>query len=713
MTSEHSSANRLRKGGILLVQCCHLPQFFYAASLLRRRLPGVRMDALVKRSAEVDFYLDKMSPFSSILNSDSSTLGDSGHERIVFPCFNRGYGRIKRVAWRLSGDRLELDYEAGLQPLSRLRLARSLIHSLHQPDASFREYFATFPHRPLEKNVLFIESCHSSLVKATEPVWKPVLSERCKLTRVSGEPLHRALRQLRNQHFDSSITFFSGETGFFGLKTLPFLLRVPRSVAVSDRGDFFYCTAGGLLRYLYHRFRVGSPVPGFIRTILFIQTEGVAGSRKALETLVSSRLFPDSEVVVLCRQEDAHELRSVDGVNRVFELRTGAALENWRTFQALRRLNPGMVSAILSGRPVFRKAKLLFLLFCDRPALVFNPGLECYFLRPSTIPRIFSRETFLLEEPAASRIAVVQTEHCSMLRESMARLRGRRLYPEAAITLVCKAEDAPALENLPGVDVVFHFPEGLAGWIRLARQLRKERPEVISLIFSGRRVFSPHKLWVLLIFPFRSKLAFNARLDAYWLGPVSWPRIFRKEPLLIESESRGETLLIQTDSVSTTMEALEYLLSVTAARGARIRLLCRAEDRHRYLSRIPAEDVSTWTPGWSMDNLKLLIGLCRARDAIAATLSGQPIFRLQKLAFFLLPARDRLVFNENSDCFYMARSGFARALRLPSRPASYHGRGRTQLLHQTLKIALWIPRFAYLLGWLTIEKLKRARHLAD
>ena len=415
--------------------------------------------------------------------------------------------------------------------------------------------------------------------------------------------------------------------------------------------------------------------------------------------------------MVVCREEDARDLRAVVGVDRVLALRKGAWLKNWNIFRTLRHLNPEIVSAVLSGRAMFRKAKLLFFFLCDRPALVFNPSMECYFLSLRNLTRIFSREPFILEKQTPSRIVVVQTEHSLMVRESITRLLGSNLFPVARIKLVCKAQDALFLENLQGVEVIFPFPKKLAGWIRLALQLRKERPDLISLIFSGRPVFSLHKLWVLLIFPLRPKLVFNASLDAYWLGLTSLARIFRREPLLIEPERR-ELLLVQTDDTSATIGVLKTLLTSRVLRGSRIRLLCRADDRHHYLSLIPEKDVSTWTPGWSSDNLKRFIQLWRSNhDLVAATLSGKPTFRLQKIVFFILPAQDRLAFNENLDFLYIARSSLGRALRLPSFPVSFHVFGRRQLLRRTGKIVLWIPRFLYLLAWLTIEKLKRARRL--
>ena len=195
------------------------------------------------------------------------------------------------------------------------------------------------------------------------------------------------------------------------------------------------------------------------------------------------------------------------------------------------------------------------------------------------------------------------------------------------------------------------------------------------------------------------------------------PRVFHKEPLLFEdpgAAARNEILLIQTDASDTTLEVLEHLLRGEAVGPGKVRLLCREEDRQHFLPWLEEKDIRTWTPGISLNNLKLMMKLCRLdRDVVTAILSGRPVFRLQKLAFFLLPARYRLVFNENIDCFYLTRSRFSSVLRLPSLPVSFHGSSSRwkYSLRQTARIVLWLPRFAYLLGWLTVEKLRRARRL--
>ena len=53
-------------------------------------------------------------------------------------------------------------------------------------------------------------------------------------------------------------------------------------------------------------------------------------------------------------------------------------------------------------------------------------------------------------------------------------------------------------------------------------------------------------------------------------------------------------------------------------------------------------------------NLKAVLALARSRaDVVSSIFSPQPAFRLQKLLFVLFPARHRLAFNQDLNCYYL------------------------------------------------------------
>ena len=484
---------------LLLVQCCHLPQFFYIAAVLRREFPDTPLEALVIQSDDLDFYLSRENPFSSVLTPSSPSLQETNYSRIFFPLFNRGYRSIKSAARRLSGPFFELDYQGRPRPLKPLRMALSVLRPLHRPDQAFRAYFLGFPHRPLGEKVLFVESCHASLIPATEPVWRPALPHPCELTHLAPQPFLKAFRRLKSRSFDSSVVFFSGEKGYSAIKLLPFLLRVPKILVINESGDFFYATVSGLLRFVYQRVRFGPALPRPTPRLLFIQTEGVASCRAALTNLKSAELFPDSEVFFLCREGDSSIYRRVAGADRVLEFKKGGWLHNWHTFRRLRRTKPDIVSGIFSGRPLFRKAKLLFLLFCDRPALVFNARLDAYWLSLGTFRRVFRREPLLLEEPAIQgEVLLIQTDSTEATLEALEHLQSGKAVGPANVRLLCREEDRQHfLSRLEARDISTWTP-GIS-WANLKQMIKVGRigRDVVAAIFSRLPVFPTSKAGVL------------------------------------------------------------------------------------------------------------------------------------------------------------------------------------------------------------------------
>ena len=79
-----------------LVQCCHLPQFFYLAEKLRQRHPEWNLSALVSDRPHVRSYLELFPSFDHLFFFDKNlpeTL--DAFDQILFPLLNRGYLRIQ------------------------------------------------------------------------------------------------------------------------------------------------------------------------------------------------------------------------------------------------------------------------------------------------------------------------------------------------------------------------------------------------------------------------------------------------------------------------------------------------------------------------------------------------------------------------------------------------------------------------------------------
>ena len=155
-----------------MVQCCHPAQFFYTTEKLQQRHPHWEFQALVTDHPHVRRYFDVFPYFQKIFILGRDDYSDV--DRIIFPLLNRGYWNIKRAAVGGSANSWEVDYEGHLQSLSAWRLYLSVFYVPPAP-SDFGRYLLKFPHPPLGEKILFLESCHPSLVSKTRKQWKGVL----------------------------------------------------------------------------------------------------------------------------------------------------------------------------------------------------------------------------------------------------------------------------------------------------------------------------------------------------------------------------------------------------------------------------------------------------------------------------------------------------------------------------------------------------------
>ena len=88
------------KRRVLLVQCCHLAQFFYIADKLRHHHPEWDLQALFDQPTNVSFYQKRFPYFSRVhcLSNLSSPGPDpTGLDQVVLPLLSRGYWQEGRL----------------------------------------------------------------------------------------------------------------------------------------------------------------------------------------------------------------------------------------------------------------------------------------------------------------------------------------------------------------------------------------------------------------------------------------------------------------------------------------------------------------------------------------------------------------------------------------------------------------------------------------
>ena len=529
---------------VLIVQCCHPAQLFYVAGRLRERHPDWALDVLLLDRPQLHHYIQVFRCFNQVYwfrNRLPKTF--PGYEYILFPLLNRGYRQIKSAARRLPGPAFEVDYEGNLRPLASGRLIRSLLQPLASPSGQFAQYLKEFPHPPLGKRILLVESCHPSLLRLVEKHFRPLISPQADVYRVGEGSGWKAWKEAPAQGYDSAVVFLSGEHGFAVLKILPFLLRIPKILVFNENGHYFYASARSMIRFLYERVLRGSSLPRSCPRILFLQTEVPSYVSKAVPKLKETALFPRSEILLVCREEDRSLFHDLPEVAGILTYSRRSWKRNLQLFKQLKRFEPDLISAVFSGRPIFRKHKLFFFLFPVRRHVAFNAHLDCYPITPLTLFRIFRKEPLLLEESEMAEpsheVLLIQTEGDLETKRAIEALQDPRVVTGARISIFCREDKRAFFQSIHGVERIFSYQPGkpLPNLKTLCRLFRL-RPDVLAAIQSGRPVFRKQKLLFSLL-PARKRLVFNRSLICF--DPEKSGQQ-RSEDLwsLIQSRPKGE-----------------------------------------------------------------------------------------------------------------------------------------------------------------------------
>ena len=657
---------------VLLVQCCHLPQFLHLAKKLRERNPEWILSALVTDRPQVRFYLELFPPFDHLFFFDKKLPEMPGaFDQVLFPLLNRGYLRIKRAARRLPGAAYEIDYQGDRRALSLGTLVRSFAGPLHRPSEEFVRYLEDFPHRPLGEKVLVVETCHRSLADSSEEKWGRLIPDQAEVTRISASIEGRGWRTLRRQSFDSGVVFFSGEKGFAKLKLLPFLLGVPKILVVNENGDYFYATSRSLLRFLWGRVWQGAPLPKPSPRILVIQTESPTYVRRAIEVLRKPEMVPRSRICLLCRKEDADRFRNVSGLESVLTYsrrKVGSNVGLWRDLKGF-----DAVAAIFSGRGVFRKQKLLYFLLPIRHHLAFNARSDCYRLTPRTLSWTLRKDPSVsaAKKQPVSPILFLLADEDSRARKAIEKLQDPKVVSPQPIWVFCREDKRSFYQALPGVvEVRTYAPGRTRENLKTVLALARSRVEVVSSIFSPQPAFRLQKLLFVLL-PARHRLAFNREdLNCYYLKgrhgrsgqPSVWGTLLRvlltrsrRAVSAAKKQPVSPILFLLADEDSRARKAIEKLQDPKVVSPQPIWVFCREDKRSFYQALAGVVEVRTYAPGRTRENLKTVLALARSRvEVVSSIFSPQPAFRLQKLLFVLLPARHRLAFNrEDLNCYYL------------------------------------------------------------
>ena len=125
-------------------------------------------------------------------------------------------------------------------------------------------------------------------------------------------------------------------------------------------------------------------------------------------------------------------------------------------------------------------------------------------------------------------------------------------------------------------------------------------------------------------------------------------------------------LMLQTEHPRLVRAAVEKLRKSDLHPGCKVLLVCRQEDLGSFED-LPDVEFLTYsrTRGDRFSGLWRRMSGFRA-DLVGAVFGGRPVFRLQKLLFFLVPARRRMIFDARAQAYPLSL-GNIRAIRRRSR----------------------------------------------
>jgi hypothetical protein len=509
---------------VLMVQCCSLQQFFFVFEQLRERYPDWSLDALVGGYPEIEYYLDQFPFLERVYRLGSCHKVDSVYDEVVFPLLSRGYYRIKCEAWNVPGRKLSIDYSGKFSRLNRWQLYSSLFFSQDQSSTSFKCFLKDFPYPPIGEKILIVESCHPSLLVETASRLSKQIPETATIFRARSGSLLQNWRRLRAQSLDGAVVYFSSEKGFLGLKLLPFLLRPKKILVFDEYRSQFRVRPRTLARFVFNRLRHGAHYWRRDPRILLLQTEAPEYIAETVQRLRSPDLFPQSQILLACREEDCSRLQKLEGVEQIVSYGKASKLkESFSIWRKTKKFRPDINCAVFTGRPIFRKQKLAYFLLGSRQKLAFNASLDNYWMTFTSWHRVFAKEPLLPELIGETKtdVLVIETAAGSEMLRAIQILQEPHVVPAAGIRVFCRADRRTLFESQAGVDrVVTYSKESLRENLAVIWEILRSRPDVVCAVFSNSRVFRKHKLLFWMV-PAGSRLVFNRHLDCFFVDRFS------------------------------------------------------------------------------------------------------------------------------------------------------------------------------------------------
>ena len=204
--------------------------------------------------------------------------------------------------------------------------------------------------------------------------------ELLSYSRSRGDRFSGLWRRMSGFRADLVCAVFGGRPVFRLQKLLFFLVPGRRRLIFDARAQPYplrLCNIPAIRR----RSRYREVFPDAEATILYLPTESDSIALEVLERLQDRKIIGPGRILVFCSEAKKDLFESRPEVSEVVAYGFGQKLRKLRIVLRLARMRVDVVVAILSGRPIFRAHKRLFLLLPARARLVFNEHGDCHYVK--------------------------------------------------------------------------------------------------------------------------------------------------------------------------------------------------------------------------------------------------------------------------------------------------------------------------------------------
>lgn len=351
--------------------------------------------------------------------------------------------------------------------------------------------------------------------------------------RNDARSLRRMFFELRRQRYPLVVLHLSGKPGYAKVKWLALLLRTKALWIVNEYLNYSHgSSAPFLARFALRRLRYGidkqvDPRRLGRQKVLMIQSDEEAATLEAIRRLKrGTAAGPNPLVDVLCRADKRasfSESPDVDGVLTYPVERTRTTLT--RLLKHLRQQRYDVAAALFTGKPTFRKLKILTWAVGAPQHLLFNEHLDCFYSSPSRLLRLALRRLLRgvdivgASMPAHQKVLVVQTAEEGFTRQVIGRVLDGSLFYKPTVHLFCREDKRLYFREILPADQIQTYPvrHNIAVLTKSLRRLHKYRYDVVVASLTGRPTYTGFKLLTFAAGA-RKVLLFNDHLDCFYFS---------------------------------------------------------------------------------------------------------------------------------------------------------------------------------------------------